>query len=137
MPAIASITINDGATTPVAHVFTPSGIQGSIASYHDRSGGISVGYPAITISSVTPSKNSKTYKVRAKLVLPVLETQSGTASNGFTPAPTKAYDLIADMSFVMPARSSLQNRKDLFALAKNLCAQAVMTSVVQDNEVIY
>lgn len=137
MPAIATITINDGAATPVAHNFTPSGIKGDIAKYEDRIGGISVGYPQITISSMAPSKTSRLYKVRAQVVLPVLENTSGTASNGFTPAPTKAYDLRADMTFMLPERSTLQNRKDLFAFAKNLAAQAVMTSVVQDNEVIY
>jgi len=137
MPAIASITINDGATTPVAHTFTPSGIEGVVAKYDDRSGGVAVGYPKISISSALPGKTSRNYKVRVKVVLPVLETQSGSASNGFAPAPTKAYDLIYDGTFTCPERSTLQNRKDIFAFVKNLFAQTVMTSTVQDNEVIY
>lgn len=137
MPAIGTITINDGATTPVAHNFTPSGITGDVAKYDDRVGGISVGFPRITISSVAPSKTSRLYKVRAKVVLPVLENVAGTASNGFTPAPVKAYDLMADMTFILPERSVTQNRKDLLAFAKNLLSHAVMTAVIQDNEVVY
>ena len=137
MPAIATITINDGAGAPVAHNFSPSGITGDVAKYHDRVGGISVGFPAITISSVSPTKTSRLYKARMKIVLPVLENTSGTASNGFTPAPTKAYDLIADMTFILPERSTQQNRKDLLAFAKNLLAHAVPTAVIQDNEVVY
>ena len=108
MPAIATITINDGAGAPVAHNFSPSGITGDVAKYHDRVGGISVDFPAITISSVSPTKTSRLYKARMKIVLPVLENTSGTASNGFTPAPTKAYDLIADMTFILPERSTQQ-----------------------------
>lgn len=137
MPAISSIVINDAATTPVAHTFSPTKIEGNIAFYHDRVGGISVGYPAITISSVQPVKGSRNYKVRAKVVLPVLETISGTASNGFTPAPSKAYDLIFDGTFTLPERSTTQNRKDLFAFVKNLLANSVMTSVIESNDVIY
>lgn len=137
MPAIGNITINDGAATPIAHTFTPSGITGEVARYHDRSGGISVGFPAISISSVTPSKTSRLYKARVKVVLPVLENTSGSASNGFTPAPTKAYDLMADMTFILPERSVKQNRKDLLAFVKNLLAQPVITSVIEDNEVVY
>lgn len=137
MPAIGTITINDGAGTPVAHSFTPSGIAGAIASYDDRVGGISVGFPHITISSVSPTKTSRMYKARVKVVLPVLENISGTASNGFAPAPTKAYDLQFDGTFILPERSTLQNRKDLFAFVKNLMANAVMTAVVENNEVIY
>lgn len=137
MPAIGTITINDGAATPVAHNFTPSGISGDVAKYDDRSGGISVGFPRITISSAAPSKTSRLYKARVKVVLPVLENIAGTSSNGFTPAPVKAYDLTADMTFILPERSTQQNRKDLLAFAKNLLANAVVTSVVQDNEVVY
>lgn len=137
MPAIGNITINDGATTPVAHTFSPVGISGDVAKFADRSGGISLGFPQITISSVAPTKTSRLYKARIKVVLPVLENSTGTASNGFAPAPTKAYDLMADMTFILPERSTQQNRKDLLAFVKNLLAHATPTSVIQDNDAVY
>jgi len=137
MPAIGNIVINDGAATPVAHTFAPVTITGPIASFADRSGGISVGYPVISASLTAPSKTSRLYKARLKLVLPVLETISNSTMSGIAPAPTKAYDLTADMTFLMPERSTLQNRKDILALAKNLLADAVVTALVQNNETIY
>lgn len=137
MPAIGNIVINDAAATPVAHTFSPSGIEGPLAKFDDRSGGISVGFPRITISSIAPTRTSRLYKARFKIVLPVLENTSGSSSNGFTPAPTKAYDLTADMTFILPERSTLQNRKDIFAFAKNLLSNATAVAVVENNEVVY
>lgn len=137
MPAIANIVINDGATTPVAHTFSPDGFTGEMCEFHDKIGGISIGYPKITAKSVSPSRTSKMYKVTYKIVLPVLETISGTSSNGFAPAPTLAYSLEANMTFISPQRSTLQNRVDVLAFAKNLLADASTTGLVTMNGKFY
>lgn len=137
MPAFASLTLNDGQTTPVAHTFAPNVLNGELATYADRSGGISLGYPVISIMATEPSKGSRISKVRAKIVLPVLETATGTTSGGFAPVPTKAFDLTADITFFIPERSSLQNRKDILAYAKNLLGNAIATSLVETQDKIY
>lgn len=138
MPAFGNIVINDGATTPVAHTFAPRTIDAKGVAFHDdRAGGVSIGYPTISISSVAPTATSKMYKVRAKVTLPVLENVTGSTSSGFTPAPTLAYTLTANLEFITPARCSQQNRKDLLAFVKNLLSHATMTSVVADNDAIY
>jgi len=137
MPAIGNIVINDGAATPVAHTFAPVAVNGDLASYADRSGGISVGYPTITASLAAPSKTSRLYKARIKVVMPVLETISNSTMSGIAPAPTKAYDITADMTFLMPERSTLQDRKNILAFAKNLLANAVVTALVENNETVY
>lgn len=137
MPAIGNIVINDGAATPVAHTFSPDGFTGDVCEFHDRSGGISVGYPKITAKSVSPSRTSKMYKVTYKVVLPVLETASGTSSNGFAPAPTLAYNLECNMTFITPQRSTLQNRTDLLAFVKNLLADSSTTALVVNNGKFY
>lgn len=137
MPAIGNVVINDGQATPVAHTFSPVTISGPVASYADRSGGIAVGFPTITASLVAPSKTSRLYKARIKVVMPVLETISNSTMSGILPAPTKAYDLTADMTFFMPERSTLADRKNIFAYAKNLLANALCTALVETNETIY
>lgn len=137
MPAFAAITLNDGASTPVAHTFGQNTQEGLVSTFADRSGGISVGYPTITIQSSIPSKTSRLYKVRAKVVLPVLETVSNSTFSGIAPAPTKAYDMTCVMEFFLPERSTLQNRKDIKAFAKNLLADALMTALVETQETIY
>jgi hypothetical protein len=68
--------------------------------------------------------------------LPVLETV-GTADNGIPPPPTIAYVMKANLEFLLPERSTKQNRQDILAYAKNLLAAAVVTSVVQDLETVW
>lgn len=137
MPAIGNIVINDGESTPVAHTFAPLSVTGPLAIYEDRAGGISVGFPRISLSVLPPSKTSRLTKVRAKLVYPVLEVVNSSTYSGITPAPTKAYDVTADLTFFMPERSTLQQRKNLNALFKNFLANAAWTAVVENLEAVY
>lgn len=133
MTAFVDMTINDGQAPTVAHTFkarriTPEGV----ARYQDISSGIAVGFPTFEVSNREPLKNSPNYRVKVKVVLPVLETVSGTSYAGIVAAPQKAYDLISDMEFIMPARSTLAVRKDLIAYTKNILAHPTLTSVLQD-----
>jgi len=146
MPALAAITINDGAATPVAHTFNPSGPdQNGVNYFYDRSGGVAIGFPAISIDLKEPkpapaggqSGRDRVYRATVKVVFPVLEVTSPTTGTGIQPAPTKSYDLIFRGEFVLPERSTLQNRKDIFAFAKNILANSNVTSLVQDLESIY
>lgn len=138
MSAIAALTLNDGQATPVAHTFSPVRIdQNGVASWADRVGGIALGYPVVSFSMRVPSKTSRVYKLTAKIVAPVLEVTSPATSTGIQPAPTKAYDLTFTCDFILPERSTLAQRKDLLAYAKNYLANAVMTSAVSDFESIY
>lgn len=137
MPAFSSVTLNDGQATPVAHVFQPNSLVGELASFQDRSGGIALGYPVITILAADAAKGSAVAKVRAKIVVPILETVTGSSTGGFAPAPEKAMDLTADMLFLIPIRSTLAHRKDLLAYSKNLLSNALMTALVETQEKIY
>lgn len=140
MPAIGNIVIADGQATPVNHTFSPVGISAdNVATFNDRSAGIPIGYNALTMSLRQPSKNgsARNFKAQLKLVLPTLEVTSPSTSTGIQPAPTKAYDCMAVVEFVLPERSSLQNRKDLLTLLKNALATTVTTAVVQDLENVY
>jgi hypothetical protein len=137
MGAFATITLNNGESTPVAHDFDPNTLTGTVSTFADRVDGISVGYPNITILTSVPSKTSRLYKVRAKIVLPVLETVTASTYNGITPAPTKAYDLTAVVEFFIPERSTLAQRKDIRAYMSNFLAHAVMTDLVETQETIY
>jgi hypothetical protein len=138
MAAIAVLTLNDGAAAPVAHTFNPApDIMTNLARWVDRSGGIALGYPAITMSMRNPTKVSRAYKVTLKVVTPVLEVTSPTTTTGIQPGPTLSYNLICNCEFVLPERSSLQQRKDLLAFVKNYLANSVVTSAIQDFEPVY
>lgn len=149
MPAMATLTVNDGKATPVAHTFNPSTFDqsASLASYVDRSGGIALGFPSVSLQIVQPPKSrpvkgrevsdsDRVYRVKIRIALPIMETLS-VADSGYTPAPTVAYTLRSHHEFILPERSTLADRKDVLAYAKNVLAQAVINSLVQDLEALW
>lgn len=121
--------ITDSATIGVSHTFDPEGfVQPGVTRWVDRSGGIAMGYPALTMSVRPPTKASRIYKVTAKVVLPVMETLTASTASGITPAPTKAYDLTFIGEFMLPERSALAERKQLLRLAASLFFDTINAS---------
>jgi hypothetical protein len=141
MSAIANIVILDGASTPVNHTFAPVTIDNDgVAKWADRSGGVSIGFPQLSYKLANPAKRSASpaYKMTAKVVLPVLEQTSPSTATGIQPAPTVAYNLIANIELVLPERSTLQDRKNLIAFVRNYLANAaVITAGVENYETVY
>jgi len=138
MSAIASMTIADGVATPVNHTFAPVNIDAAgVAKWADRSGGIALGYPVITQSIRVPNKDSRNYKLVMRVVTPVLEVTSPSTASGIQPAPTKAYDLVGTIEFVLPERSSLAERKNIAAYVKNFLANANVTNALESFESVY
>jgi hypothetical protein len=138
MGNIANIVLNDAATTPVAHTFGPSK-QGmtvtgtSIAEYEDRAanGGIPVGFNKVSLALNRPNKERKTYRLDWKVETPVLEVTSNSTISGIAPAPTIAYLPLAQGTFVLPERSSLQSRKDLRKMTYELFGSAAFVAAVE------
>lgn len=138
MSAIAALTLADGASTPVNHTFSPVNIdQAGVAKWADRSGGIALGFPVVSLSLRTPSKTSRNFRLTAKVVTPVLEVTSPSTSTGIQPAPTLAYNVTANVDIVLPERTTVQQRKDLAAFLKNFLANAVITNAVENFENVY
>lgn len=138
MSTLAAITLADGQATPVNHTFSPVNIDAAgVAKLVDRSGGISIGFPAITLSVKSPSKGSRNYRVIAKVVVPTLEVTAPSTVSGIQPAPTKAYDILGTIEFVLPERSTLLERQNAYAYVKNFLANANVSSAVQTFETIY
>lgn len=146
MPAIGNITINDGAATPVAHTFSPTKIDSNNVAYlHDRSGGIAIGYPSIALLTKLPSPagagqasgSNRVIRNNFKIELPILEVTSASTGSGIQPAPTLSYLCGVDINFRIAERSTLQNRKDILAFAKNLLSNASIVAMVENSEVVY
>jgi hypothetical protein len=147
MPALANLSINDGLATPVAHTFSPIGIDANqVASFQDKVSGIPLGFGKIATSLRAPSSGGlqpgvnsakSVYRARLKIDIPVLEVTSPSTGSGIQPAPTVAYTAIANIEFVIPARSSLQDRKDILAFAKNLLADNHATNLVVNLESVW
>jgi len=138
MTQLANIVINDGQATPVAHTFSPVNIDvNGVAKLADRSGGISIGFPILTLSVRSPSKGTPNYKVMGKLTVPTLEATSPSTSTGIQPAPTVAYSCLATFEFVLPERCTLAERSNVLAYLKNYLANANVTTAVTTYEAIY
>lgn len=145
MPTLATLTIDDGQATPVAHPFTPLTINsGGITTFIDRTGGIPLGFCKLDLSlrqppDAKPGQNSsgRVYKAMLRLFVPTLEQTSASTSTGIQPAPTKAFDHIATVQFFLPERGTTQNRKDLLALVTNALSADAIKTVITDLEPFY
>lgn len=137
MPAITSVVLNDGEATPVAHTFYPIAVEGPVARYEDRASGVAVGYPQLSVSFVRAGKNSKVNRARFSIVYPVLETLGTASASGILPAPTRAYELRANVELLIPTRCTLQDRKNLRQLTNALLGTSVMTSVAENQENVW
>lgn len=138
MPQITSIVINDGAATPVAHTFSPIGVDEKGVFWLEQTAPVptnSLGGKRIGISMSRPVTANDLKSAKAKAVFsvyePVLEIL-GNSSVGITPPATKAYELAARQAFDMPLRSTKQERKDLRVLSANLLANASVIAIIEE-----
>ncbi|DAD52464.1 coat protein [ssRNA phage SRR5466728_3] len=143
MAAATTIVINDGATSPVAHTFTPIGKDDKGVMWFEQTtpapanplGAKRIGYRQ---TRVMDPKGQLTGKSKAilTLYLPTLETVSNNSA-GITPPPTVSYVEESRIEFTLPERSVKQERKDTRVLMANLLASAQVVSAVDDLMVIF
>lgn len=142
MPAAANIVLADALATPVSHTFVPIGRDArdpNIFWYEDQSAANAIGNWRLNISLKRPSpafnagdsSRGRNYTVVVGLYEPVLETVSNNTASGIIPAPTIAYSLKSRHEFVIPERSTLQDRKNIRKMAGNLVNDAQVIAVVE------
>jgi hypothetical protein len=130
MPAIGDIKLSDKATNGILvttdaavgvnRTFSPAGSPAfGVTRWEDRSGGIPIGYPIITVSLRRPQKGNRNYKMTMKLSVPTLEQTSPSTASGIQPAPTLAYACSAIVDFIIPERSSDAERLVLMRLFRS------------------
>lgn len=139
MAARGNITLTDAAGSPVNHVFKPSTPQSAadVLTWRDSNQAVYAGQAVLTVGQRVADKSAHTTKVSWKLETPVLEQTSPSTSSGIQPAPTVAYTPLAKLEFTLPDRMSLQERKDLLAMLRDLIDESIITSQVQDLEMIW
>lgn len=139
MPAAAAVVISDGASTPVAHTFTPIGKDPKgVITFEQTTPTATTPIEAKKLSyrqvrgTATGSRQNGVGKVVYTLSLPKAETVSNN-SNGLIPPPTLAYELKARIEIDIPERSTLQERKDLRVLMYNLLSHGTTGNLVIDS----
>lgn len=137
MAQIANLSLLDGQATPVAKVFSPTTAALDQSSWMDRSFGRLIGVPIVKLKSILPGKSSAHFKVSAEIHLPVLETITNANASGYAAPPSVAYTVKGLVTFIMPARSALQERKDITAYMSNLLKDAQFLALTQNFEMPY
>jgi len=133
MPALASITINDRETTPVAHTFVPTDGGGSTGvAVVEEMAAIPEGNKSLSISR---RKAGSKFKVRLVLKDPIVVTET---INGVARSVVDRTSY-ADLTFTFDSRSSLQERKNTVGMLYNALASSVtlVDGVVTKLESVY
>lgn len=130
MGAVSNLTIYNGASTPVARSFVPTRESADGFIYLDKASGTVVTYNKIVLGSKVPNAKStgeKNFRVKVQVHTPIGEVLPAN------PDLTKlAYTCRFSGEFVLPERSTTQDRKHLMAFVKNLMAHAILDSLVAD-----
>lgn len=144
MTAVTSIVLADALATPVNHTFIPLGpdAQG-VWWFEDQSQSTPVGYWRISLSltrakppAAGTSAADRIARVKVGLHEPTLETVSNNSA-GLVPAPVVAYVARSQTEYILPERSTLQNRKDLRKMSALLQADAQVIAMVETFQNIY
>lgn len=136
----SNIVLADAQATPVNHTFVPVGRdKNGVFWFEDRSQANAVGFWRISIEVTRPSvpaaktsSDNRAGRVKLGLHEPILETVSNSTVSGIAPAPTVSYVPRSFTDFVLPERSSLQNRKDLRKMTQLLIADTQIVDVVEN-----
>jgi hypothetical protein len=129
MPAIAALTVNDGATTPVAHTFNPVTTNGAGASWADRSPSIAAGFRTISHEVAPPNGNRTVHRITMGFKNPTVVTV-GTVDQ------VARYSSAQVILNIHPD-STLQERKDLLAYVANSLGIASVKLSVENIEPFY
>lgn len=133
MPTISQIVLADGQATPANKTFTPVTSQkgDSPAVWYERSASSPLGYRRLTI--FVTAKTNAVSKVRIVIADPVLASFGANCCIDSN-TPQVSYTDFFDCTFSLPASSTLANRKDILAYAKNVLANAFVIAAVENLE---
>lgn len=123
MPQITAITIDDGATTPVPHVFSPETTNGRLAQWNNEAAATLSGRERLTVEVVRPSSSTGAYRHSTTLLLPVLATVDG--------AQKVVRFIKADVTIHASQESTEQEKLDACVLLSNLFANATVKDSVK------
>ena len=137
MPDINSITINNGAATPVAKVFNQYDLKGDVIVLANREATAHMhADKTITMSSRQMGDGSR--KIRFKVNMPVHHdaTAEGGSSAGYEPG-VNWENMFAELTFKIPNFVDEADRKNLAAYAANLLAESQIVTTLENAEGIW
>lgn len=144
MAAVSAFVLPDALATPVNHTFVPLGPDANgVWWFEDQTAVSAIGYNRVSVSltrppaaSIATKSDNRVNRVKVGIYLPALETM-GNNSAGFTPAPTVAYIQRVSIEFILPERTTLQNRKDSRKFALGILADVQLIAAIESLQSIY
>lgn len=144
MSAVQLIVLADALATPVNHTFIPLGPDtNGVWWFEDQSQASPVGFWRISLQilraknpAVGASAGDRVARVKIGLHEPVLETLSNNSA-GIIPPPIVAFVTRNLQEFILPERSSLQNRKDLRKMAALLLADVQVINMIENLQNVF
>jgi hypothetical protein len=135
MSEIQTITAADAAATPVTHSFVPRRVSGDLATFAEKSASHPSGYWGLGVSLRDPQSGngSRVYRQKVTFDMPVMATET---INGID-VPKVLYTLRFTGDMILPADSTLQNRKDFRKLLVGILDNALVKSTIEDLDPIY
>jgi hypothetical protein len=129
MSAFAPIDLDDGATTPVTHTFSPSSIDpNGVARYFENDPAVTIdGRNAISLGVKLPKAGGQVARVTAKVVIPVMDGDT----------LLKIGEVIGNVEFVLPKSCTEDQRANILSLTANYMADPSLVAAVTTLESVY
>lgn len=127
MPAFATITLADGQSTPVNHVFTPVSLKEGLAVYYDRSKSVQAEQPYMTLKLNAGRSASAVSRQQSSVAVPLYDAVNGKVINTAR----------VNIEVLIPGTTTQAQRDDIAAYCKNLTAHATFQAMVKAPEGIY
>lgn len=108
--------------------YNPAGTNSGLSSWMDRSGGVSASFSPLTEKFVSNSGPSNLTKVTFRLEVPVVAESDTQCSCAGSLLRTST----CQISFWIPAGSTLAERTDLYLRVKDLISASVVSDAVED-----
>lgn len=130
MVARANIVINDGATSPAAHTFSPIGKPGGSEYdfYVERTSGKPEFQAEVRVRTQIARSVGAPYKVFVSMILPKTVTVDSVESLDRQNR--------VDVTFTLASKGVTQDRKDLRVLLSNLLGNAQLIGIVDNLEAL-
>lgn len=124
-----SISINNGAATPVAKSFAPEQVSPQLATFTERTAASSSGFLRLGVSLSPANGKRMTNRVNIDFDLPVLSTVNGVSTVAYV-GRFKGY-------FVIPDAMTAAERADLAAFVANALDNTQIRAVIKDLDPLY
>jgi len=130
MSTAANIAIQDGQATPVTHTFYPIQTTDPVIYRESLADTPTIGNGTVNVS--LKDNGSGLNKAVITMRLPALETATGANPAGYTAAPAEAYTHQVKVEWILPARGTSDQRKDLRLLLTDLLSDAQIVDLIDE-----